>query len=126
MTNAQITPLPWKWDKYIGGEERAAEYIAAGMEPTRNIFNDGGVPIMSESGRVAVVDSCRKDLKPRADKSIAKDDERDANAAYIVKAANNHAALLAALKALAKVTPHNDPGLAAALSAALAAIAAAE
>ena len=72
----------WRVNKYVGGDAHAEELRKVGLEPTRNLTNDGDAIVTSPNGPIAEVRLRRDDVK-RTEKHLADDPERDANARLI-------------------------------------------
>lgn len=95
------TPTPWDFPVYLASPKMIAEAAAVGINFPRMIHTDGSVNIMAgpEDGDSKVVAHvmCQSDFK-RGTGHSADCLERDANAAFIVRAVNSHDALVKALE----------------------------
>jgi hypothetical protein len=88
----QRTPGPWV----------VSFWVVSGQvfDGIRALTNDGGVPIMSDSGRICAVDAKSNPKRGKGHQHECA--ERDANAAYIVEACNNYERVCEELKKLAE------------------------
>jgi hypothetical protein len=106
------TPTPWDFPVYLASPKMIAEAAAVGINFPRMIHTDGSVNIMAgpEDGDSKVVAHvmCQSDFK-RGTGHSADCLERDANAAFIVRAVNSHAALVEALRDLLAVAEQALP-----------------
>ncbi len=81
---AKHTPGPWTFTIWAQNKEQRKQIEAAGLKPTKFITNDGGVVVMSDTGRVCTVDA--KSNFKRGQGYQLDCPERDANAVLVAAA----------------------------------------